>query len=125
MTDQFVDANKMVPITPPPKLVQQWWKDAQQADHSDGLPCWLNYVATQAARWGADQELKACLAEVSFFDTRTLANKLRAARRPKPPSIKEQALGALGRFSSNAHTNASQMTADFDLLRRALEQLDD
>ena len=43
------------PITPPPELVKQWWKEAQQADYSDGLPCWLNYVATRAARWGAQR----------------------------------------------------------------------
>jgi hypothetical protein len=51
--------NNEHPITPPPELVKQWWKDAQQANYSDGLPCWLNYIATQAARWGADQELEA------------------------------------------------------------------
>lgn len=40
-------------------------------------------------------------------------------------SLKEQALQALGRFHTNAHTTANQMMADFDLLRRAVEQLDD
>ena len=36
---------------------------------------------------------------------------------------KQQARDALGRFSTNAHTHASQMTEDFDLLRRAVEAL--
>jgi len=36
---------------------------------------------------------------------------------------KQQARDALGRFFSNAHTSASQMTEDFDLLRRAVEAL--
>jgi hypothetical protein len=70
------------PITPPPELVKQWWKDAQQADYSDGLPCWLNYVATQAARWGADQELEACCELTRDNDGYDAALGLRAARRP-------------------------------------------
>jgi hypothetical protein len=28
------------PITPPPELVKQWWKEAQAADYMD-LPCWV------------------------------------------------------------------------------------
>ena len=56
--------NDKHPITPTPELVEQWWKDAQQANYSDGLPCWLNYVATQAARWGAGMALDACVAWV-------------------------------------------------------------
>jgi hypothetical protein len=67
------------PITPPPELVEQW--EAETA-------C----VAVKAARWGADQELDACCAEVSFYEGKNLQVKLRAARRPKPPTLKEQAL---------------------------------
>jgi hypothetical protein len=47
----------------------------------------------------------------------------RAARRPKPPTLKEQALGAMGRFTTNAHTHADEMVRDFDTIRRALEAL--
>ena len=80
----------------------------------------------EAARWGADQELEACCEWFicDWTDIET-ADKLRAARRPKPPSLKEQALEALGRFSANSHTTAHQMQNDFDLFRRALEALDD
>ena len=38
-------------------------------------------------------------------------------------TLKQQALEALGRFFSTAHTHASEMTQDFDLLRRAVEAL--
>jgi len=44
------------PITPPPELVQQWRNAAP--------PFGLNretWIATQAARWGADQELEEIL----------------------------------------------------------------
>ena len=51
--------------------------------------------------------------------------QLHDARRPNAPTLKEQALEALGRFSANSHTTAHQMQNDFDLFRRALEALDD
>ena len=106
------------PITPPPELIEQW----MQA-HSTKYD-----LARHAAQWGADQELEACcewLAKPKVALTGKGPGDLRAARRPKPPALKEQALGALGRFNTNAHTRADEMTQDFDLIRRALEALDD
>jgi hypothetical protein len=41
------------PITPPPELVGEWLCQ-------DGYPWDPDLLATQAARWGADQELDAC-----------------------------------------------------------------
>ena len=81
-------------------------------------------VIEHAVRWGADQELEACcewIPKATPWD----AEQLRAARRPKPPSLKEQALEALERFSVHAHAYADEMMKDFDLISRALEQLDD
>jgi len=40
-------------------------------------------------------------------------------------SLKHPALQALGRFSANAHTTADEMTADFEIIRCALLQLND
>jgi hypothetical protein len=76
------------PITPPTELVQQWW------DGTHGAFYEFEAIATQAARWGADQELEACchLLRQQGFD---VVDDLRATRRPKPPSLKEQALAAL------------------------------
>jgi hypothetical protein len=75
------------PIIPPPELVQDWLIDGS------GKPSIINYLATEAARWGADQELEACCEWFirDWTDIET-ADRLRAARRPKPPSLKEQAL---------------------------------
>ena len=107
-------------ITPPPELVWEWTALAnEQEDHE----VW-SFIATQAAQWGADQELQACCAWLPKLPPRS-ANDLRKHRRPKPPSLKEQALEALGRFSANSHTTAHQMQNDFDLFRRALQSLDD
>ena len=47
------------PIAPSPKLVRQWWVDAQK-NLSPDVVCWVNHIATRAAQWGADQGLEAC-----------------------------------------------------------------
>ena len=43
------------PITPPPELVVQWYLGAKAHPPDQ----WVTDVATQAAQWGADQELEA------------------------------------------------------------------
>jgi hypothetical protein len=100
------------PITPPPELVQQW--------RNSWLPSYgefLDYVATQAAQWGADQELEACVSWVE--DYAECGHSLRLVRRPKPPSLKEQALEVLG----NAQKGWGLDEVDLDTIRRALEAL--
>ncbi|MGA0848163.1 MAG: hypothetical protein ACO3PY_06120, partial [Pontimonas sp.] len=54
----------------------------------------LQYIATLAARWGANQELNACCEWIYKLTDRGLvwSMALRIARRPKPSSLKEQAL---------------------------------
>jgi hypothetical protein len=99
------------PITPPPHLIEQWMQD-----HSTKYA-----LARKAAQWGADQELEACC---EWFQSNGyhefLPDKLRASRRPKPQSLKEQALEALAHILNNSST---QLGAD--TIRRALEQLPD
>ena len=105
------------PITPPPELVEQWhdtWIDAK-VKH-DGL---LDFLVAQAAQWGADQELEACCKWLPKLPPWS-ADDLRKHRRPKPPSLKEQALEAQRRMWSGASNHD-----DWDLVRRALEQLPD
>ena len=45
------------PITPPPELVEQW--TAQGVNREAGT-AFMTWFATQAARWGSNQELEAC-----------------------------------------------------------------
>jgi hypothetical protein len=80
------------PITPPPELLREWC--AHNSEHENYEQFW-HYIAAQAAQWGADQELEALLVwlRVKGFDN--LASDLLAARRPKPPNLKEQALEVL------------------------------
>jgi hypothetical protein len=105
------------PITPPPELVRQWWVDAQVNLSPDAV-CWVNHVAVAAAQWGADQELDACCEALDNLNDGYWSSQLRAARRPKPLSLKEQALEALD------HIEFGYSTGEFgDTIRRALEQL--
>ena len=102
------------PITPPTELVQQWAdKLAWSKDHA---------VFTSAAQWGADQELEACCAWIpEYFQwNRSIqdADQLRAARRPKPPSLKEQALEVVTGLEKRW-----DLQCDLACLRRALEAL--
>ena len=110
------------PITPPPELVQQWWDDTHGAFYE------FEAVTAIAAQWGADQELEACCVWVnSVDDDDCFGANLRTARRPKPPSLKEQALEALRHAPGPGYPNPiTLLTADeHALIRRALEQLDD
>jgi len=109
-------------ITPPPKLAARWkdkWFDAK-IKHIN----LEDYILAQAAQWGADQELEACCEWLQHDYPNIGANALRAARRPKPPSLKEQALEGLTRLVSTGEFFSNQMK-DLDTIRRALEQLDD
>ena len=110
------------PITPPPELVREWCAHSNKHETYDQFWC---HIATQAARWGADQELEACCEWFvrDWTDIET-ADKLRAARRPKPPSLKEQALVALSAIALGAD-NAREFYQDVETIKTALEALTD
>ena len=108
------------PITPPPELVKQWIKECDQPDN----PRWQEYeqdIATRATQWGADQELEACGEWLMLNGYGAAISRLRAARRPKPPSLKEQALAALNEIEDSYGGPSTQEI----LIRRALEALPD
>jgi predicted DNA-binding transcriptional regulator YafY len=98
-------------------MVGDWLTEA--ADLSLLVPANLDYLAARAARWGADQELEACCEWVGKVAIVQIANNLRAARRPKPPSLKEQALALIN--SNKPYLDDTAM----DTIRQALEQLND
>ncbi len=77
-------------------------------------------LVRQAAQWGADQELEACCEWVKSKQTYWAHDELRATRRPKPPSLKEQAMTALTQYM----TGKTILTKDsVEIIRRALEAL--
>ena len=104
------------PITPPPELVQQWASEFYGTTIAPGEAA--IDIATQAARWGADQELEACCEWANATGWEGAGDSLRAARRPKPPSLKEQALAELA-------ATERCYPADYSTIRQALETLDD
>ena len=128
MTDQFVNTNKMVPITPPPELVEQWRTAPEYASALEKLTMVtmtdrrLQEIASQAARWGADQELNECCKWLPKLPPWS-ADDLRKHRRPKPPSLKEQALAALD--DAVMRGDCITISDALPTIRRALEQLDD
>ena len=127
--------------TPPDELVQQWrqqWSCAK-FDQPPGLH---RYIADYASQWGweqhgaaneaelqqrSDQELEACcewLVQEGYIDAPC---RLRTARRPKPPSLKDQALEAAQRFYAKGHESCTdeEVKDDFDAICRALWRLEE
>lgn len=119
MTDQH-------PLTPPPELRCQWQSESPfkviGVERED-------YMIDRSAQWSRDRELDACCSEIIdgvgrlFIDDtelrERLAHDLRAALRPKPPSLKEQAMAVLD------DVDAQLGAAHYNVLRRALETLPD
>ena len=101
--------NQQHPIIPPEDLLQQLRHSADT---------WLGQI-TIAYQAGADQEMEACCEWLDAgLMTPYVSIRLRSARRPKPPSLKEQALDEL--------IAAERLyPADWSTIRRALEALND
>ena len=108
------------PITPPPELVQKWWHEAALRKYNGADAD--KHITSMAAQWGADQELEACCEWLKADPE--LVDELRTDRRPKPPSLKEQALVALHAVATGANDMREQLQ-DFEVIRRALEALPD
>ena len=101
------------PITPPPELVQQWDRDAEHQFAPHHV-----YMARCAAQWGADMELEACCEWMKLEGHEHEHTALRNTRRPKPPSLKEQALALLDKAE-----DPSWDIIDFSIVRQALKEL--
>jgi hypothetical protein len=117
-------------MVPPPDLIDEWRRAPEYTDGLGKLTMVtitidrLQYIAHQAARWGADMELEAC---EKYWMTHGISPQgvvaMRYARRPMPPSLKELALTALS--EADQGLNESEWQQRSDTIRRALEQLDD
>ena len=103
------------PITPPEELVEQWCHKWTIANGDFGP-----YLATQAARWGADEQLVMDATWVALQTSNQMSFKrLIAEMRPKPPSLKELNLKHLEVMERDGHC-LPEIIAD---LRRAIESL--
>ena len=105
---------------PTPELMQEWltkWKAKRATVPYD------EFFATEAARWGADQELEACCewlrSSLPGYD-KHYADCLHTARRPKP-SLKERAITIVENLIICEHLSKQDETTLLD----ALESLPD
>ena len=98
------------PINPPDELLDQWCITGKSGN--------LHNALTIAYRAGADQELEACCQWLPKLPPWS-GNDLRKHRRPKPPSLKEQALHEL----NDVYNRDKIDDSTYDTIRRALEQL--
>ena len=113
------------PITPPPELFKQWEDDIlNERDNVDHV---LDCAWRNGFQAGADQELEACCEWIASGHSKqgaVLSDRIRAARRPKPPSLKEQALGALYAIATGAD-DTGELHRDLETIKQALESLPD
>jgi hypothetical protein len=110
--------------SPPFDLVRQWM---ERTEYDEDTWFYESYIAEQAARWGADQQLAK---DAEWLDQHALdaphlkitpvGESLKEAMRPKPPSLKEQALDALREAESSG---CLYVNGRSDIIRKALEAL--
>jgi hypothetical protein len=118
-------------INPPSELVKQWIDEPQYITEEQ-LGKRVNMVSmnevkflkiiNKASQYGADQELEACCEWLDNEIGASDPNDLRADRRPKPPSLKSEAIAELENMVNVAKAfgfGGTNPTA----IRRALETL--
>lgn len=139
------------PIIPPQELMQQWLGNYFGNVFNGELSDLEKYLVTQASQWGyekrgadieyelqkaRDEELEACcewllnsavdgaktLEPYIAADPETFINAFRAARRPKPPSLAEEALKNLSEIRTTFKAAWGGNLID-EPIRRALERL--
>ena len=122
------------PITPPPELAAEWIAEIYGNEPVLPVYSFTHSLVERAAQWGADQELKACHMEIIdgaglfYIDETTdrvrLAEDIWTARRPKPPSLKEQALEIV-RGTPIVNSAGLYSYEQVEIIRRALESIPD
>jgi hypothetical protein len=114
------------PMQPPPELFSEWYAEAcleiKPTKESGRI---AGRVARTAYAAGADAELEACVEWLEQNQGRwEIPASLRAARRPKPPSLKQQACDALDAYVYGNPDHGDKQNT-YNAIRRALEQLPD
>ncbi len=100
------------PVTPSWEQIDKWKTNRKCGESFERL-------LIMAAQWGADQELEACCEWLFTKNYDVAPVRLRAARRPKPPSLKQQVLATL------QYPKDLWSEDEVDAIRRLVEQLDD
>ena len=121
------------PVTPSEELVASMILEAFGSLGQDGLAdkkkvaVSFHVLATTAAQWGADQELEACCEWANETGWQGAGDSLRVTRRPKPPSLKQQAIRELEKVDMLWATEefGQETLNSLDTIRKALEALPD
>jgi hypothetical protein len=107
------------PIAPAPELLTRWENDWFNEREN------VDVLLIQAFQAGADQELKACCEWLATNRHILVEPALRAARRSRPPSLKEQALKELAWIGKHLDMPLHNYCNAIHTISRALEQLPD
>jgi hypothetical protein len=122
-------------IEVPPELFAEWLAEGRKQYSEPALIA--GFVAEKAAQYGADEQLLKvndwirCLGddsktgirwELDIVQLDRLGRELWQAMRPKPPSLKEQALRLVFDYGVSNYSYTAEQTAT---IRRALESLPD
>ena len=126
------------PVRVPPELFTEWLNEAMEKTSLNAKPGTVAaMMADRAAQWGADQQLEKvnnwirCSGSYPKTDIRweleivqldRLGRELWQAMRPKPPTLAEQGLKALGRSVGLKHFRTLS-AAEQDDIRAALNRL--
>jgi hypothetical protein len=111
------------PLTPQPGTVTHFLGVPLVPPEDCSNPA--DWIADRIYQMGADRELEACCEWlVRNYNYPEAGNPLRATRRPKPPSLKEEALTALHAIATGAN-DTRELHQDLETILAALEQLDD
>ena len=112
------------PVKVPAELVKEWINDGPPLDQPKHV---AHFIADRAAQWGADQELEACC--ILLDDGEHAASygchngtSLRAARRPKPPTLAEQGCNALDAYIYGNPDHGDKQNT-YNTIRAALNRL--
>ena len=111
------------PSHPPSDKLRQWEDDLEYG--RENVDVTLVSAWQDGFRAGADEELRRCCEWLRSKDILEPAiDALRAAMRPKPPSLKEQALALVSRPIADGYVQILDK-AQADIVRRAIEQIPD
>ena len=123
------------PMQPTPEQYGEWLAEARRLHPIAHFVDIARHVGGLAYAAGADAELDACCEwlEKAPFQSPTrgqVAGVLRAARRPKPPSLKQRALADLDTIQTHGGVTLTSdrggyQIADLSNIRRAIEALPD
>jgi hypothetical protein len=109
------------PVKVPQDLAERLWFES--ADKQPQCVTFRAHVfAQKIADWAADQELEACCETFNRAAWAHLAVDLRAARRPKPPSLAELGCNALDAYIYGNPDHGDKQNT-YNTIRTALNRL--